>query len=204
MEPKGKQDQPNGNGSTAVIVFGVDEHGKPKAARFADNLAALATKAASQMHLGVLTVGSADVEEIATRLPVGRIYANGRGFVPYVRRDLYDKLVTLANAPPRSRSNASPASSSNAAARSAPKGPMNEAGTGGNSAGSAGLPGNWDEIGPGHLVLAQETLRDGWWEAIVVERHDDMLTLRWRDYPRYQPFRCHVDGVALLRCSTDA
>jgi hypothetical protein len=25
------------------------------------------------------------------KVPVGRLYANGRGFVPYVRRDLYEK-----------------------------------------------------------------------------------------------------------------
>jgi hypothetical protein len=32
-----------------------------------------------------------------------------------------------------------------------------------------GLPVSWDEIGPGHLVIAHESLEYGWWEAIVVE-----------------------------------
>ena len=27
------------------------------------------------------------------RLPQGRIHANGRGFVPYIRKDLYAKIV---------------------------------------------------------------------------------------------------------------
>jgi hypothetical protein len=31
------------------------------------------------------------------------------------------------------------------------------------------------------LVIAQESLEDGWYEAIVVERNGDMLNLRWRD-----------------------
>ena len=47
-------------------------------------------------------------------------------------------------------------------------------------------------------MLAQESLADGWWECVVVKRDNDMLTLRWRDYPKYKPFLCHVDAVALL------
>jgi hypothetical protein len=27
------------------------------------------------------------------------------------------------------------------------------------------LPRTWDEIAPGHLVIARETLEVGWWEA---------------------------------------
>jgi hypothetical protein len=39
-------------------------------------------------------------------------------------------------------------------------------------------------IGVGDLVVAQESPEDGWYAAIVVEANGDMLTLRWRDYPR--------------------
>ncbi len=207
MKPNGKHHQStaNGNGRTAVVVFGLDQHGRPKAARFAEKFAGRAAKAAAQMHLGIVAVGSEDVEAVAARLPVGRIYANGRGFVPYVRRDLYDKLVMVAAGPGSSspKAAARPGSNGHPAATTSPKGPMNEAGSSGNSAGSGGLPGNWDEIAPGHLVIAQESLQDGWWEAIVVERRDDMLTLRWRDYPKYKPFLCYVDAVALLRRSAE-
>ena len=51
---------------------------------------------------------------------------------------------------------------------------------------ATGLPKNWDEIAPGHLVIAQETLEYGWWEAIVLERNGDMLKLRFRDSPAAQ------------------
>jgi hypothetical protein len=61
-----------------------------------------------------------------------------------------------------------------------------------------GLPRNWDEIAPGHLVIAQESLDYGWWEAIVLERKDDMLTLRFRDYPRLPKFFRHRTAVALM------
>jgi hypothetical protein len=43
------------------------------------------------------------------------------------------------------------------------------------------LPRTWDEIVPGHLVIARETLEVGWWEAVVVERNGDLVTVRYRD-----------------------
>ena len=33
------------------------------------------------------------------------------------------------------------------------------------------LPRSWDEIAPGHLVIARETFECGWWEAVVIERN---------------------------------
>ncbi len=44
------------------------------------------------------------------------------------------------------------------------------------------LPWNWQEIGLGDLVVAQQSREGGWYEAIVVEANGAMLTLRWRDY----------------------
>ena len=61
-----------------------------------------------------------------------------------------------------------------------------------------GLPRNWDEIAPGHLAVAQESLANGWWEAIVIERKGDMLTLRFRDYPRLPKFFRHCTAIALM------
>jgi hypothetical protein len=66
-----------------------------------------------------------------------------------------------------------------------------------------GLPRSWDEIGPGHLVIAQESLDYGWWEAIVLDRNDDMLTLRFRDYPRLPKFFRHCTAVALMSPPSD-
>jgi len=44
-----------------------------------------------------------------------------------------------------------------------------------------GLPATWDAIDVGHLVIARDDLAAGWWEAVVVAKDGDMLTLRWRD-----------------------
>jgi hypothetical protein len=72
-----------------VVLFGLDETGKPQAARFSRQDADLAAKAAGVMGLTVCTVSSPELTEIARQLPAGRIHANGRSFVPNVRRDLY-------------------------------------------------------------------------------------------------------------------
>src|SRR6516225_352187 len=60
-----------------------------------------------------------------------------------------------------------------------------------------GLPTNWNEITVGHLVIAHESAIEGWWEAIVLARDGDMLTLKWRDYDQPNVTR-HVGSVALL------
>jgi len=48
------------------------------------------------------------------------------------------------------------------------------------------------------MVLIDAGPGEGWWEAIVVEKNDDMLTLRWRDYPRQAQVVRHRVSVALL------
>jgi hypothetical protein len=63
---------------------------------------------------------------------------------------------------------------------------------------ATGLPKSWDDIAPGHLVIAQESLEHGWWEAIVIARNVDMLTLRFREYPKLPKFVRHRAAVALI------
>ncbi len=63
---------------------------------------------------------------------------------------------------------------------------------------ATGLPRTWDEIAPGHLVIAQENLEYGWWEAVVIGRDGDMLTLRFRDYPKLPKFFRHRNAIALM------
>ena len=61
-----------------------------------------------------------------------------------------------------------------------------------------GLPRSWDEIAAGHLVVAQESLEYGWWEAIVLERKGDSFTLQYRDYPHLPKFVRHRSAIALM------
>jgi hypothetical protein len=188
MPEKGKSQQPSSQAATPIVLFGVDEKGKPKAARFADKHADLAIKAAGQLQLQVLAVTDPAIADIAAKLPAGRIHANGRGLVPFIRKDLYEKLRAAAGpaaGPP------SPATQTAGAASSGtPDKPVGHPG--------AQLPRTWDEIGPGSVVIAQDGPRDGWYDASVAERNGDMLTLRWCDYPRERRFVRHWATVALL------
>src|SRR3981189_2315380 len=96
MTQKTTQRQTSSSSAVPVVLFGLDDHGKPKAARFPEKQADLATKAAGPLKLHVLPIIGASVSDLAGRVPAGRIHANGRGFVPYIRRDLYGKLVAAA------------------------------------------------------------------------------------------------------------
>ncbi len=81
-----------------IVLFGVDDSGKPKAARFAKEQADLAIKAAGQLQLRTLAITGPDLVEVARRLPIGRIHGSGRNVVPSVSHDIYDKLLALSEA----------------------------------------------------------------------------------------------------------
>jgi hypothetical protein len=67
---------------TPLIVLGFDDQQKPRGARFVDGKPDLVTKAADLMGFKVYEASPPDVAEAAKKLPLGRLYANGRGFVP--------------------------------------------------------------------------------------------------------------------------
>ena len=170
--PSTKTSPPEKSEKRTLILFGVDEHKKPRAARFlaSGEELGLLSKVAETIDLTICDAKSPELAELAQKLPAGRLHANGRGFVPYVRQDLYDKVVAAAGSDASDQTNP----------------PTPEV-----------YPHNFDDIRPGHLVIAQETLEDGWWEAIVLERNGDMLTLRYRDYSKLPKFRRHRSAVAL-------
>jgi hypothetical protein len=57
----------------------------------------------------------------------------------------------------------------------------------------------WSKITIGSLVIAPEDdHQDGWWEAIVVDKHGNTLTSRWRDYPKLALITRKRKDVALL------
>jgi hypothetical protein len=76
-----------------LIILGFDEQQKPRGAKFVDAKPDLVTKAADLMGLKVYEATAEEVAELAKKLPAGRLYANGRGFVPNIRQSLYSDLV---------------------------------------------------------------------------------------------------------------
>ena len=112
-------------------MLGYDENQKPRAAQFPATEAELVAKAAELMDLKVYQATSEDLAALAKKLPEGRLYGNGRGFVPNIRQSLYSEIiVTLAGEPKA------------AVSKDQDELPV-----------ATGLPRTWDEIAPGHLVI---------------------------------------------------
>jgi hypothetical protein len=107
-------------------------------------------------------------------LPVGRLHASGGGLVPYIKGKLYYELLYETMGEPEFWPEQAPE----------PK--------------AQDLPRSWDDVAPGHLVIARETLECGWWEAVVIERNGDLVTVRYRDYPVFPPQVRHRSVVALI------
>jgi hypothetical protein len=157
------------------ILFGADEYAKPRAARFSAFSAedtALLAKAAASLHVRLVEVTNPDLAEVAPKLPAGRLHASGGGLVPYIKGPLYLDLIA-ANLP-----DVDPPASPDPTPQE--------------------IPGSWDEIGPGHVVIAKETSECGWWDAVVVERTGDLVTVRYRDYPGCPSMIRHRSAVALI------
>ena len=158
----------------SYILLGTNEYAKPRGARFsADADPELLAKAAEFMHLWLIEVTNDELAELAAGLPAGRLHASGGGLVPYIKGELYHDLL--------------------GAAMPEDAWPPPDPGPAGQD-----LPRSWDEIAPGHLVIAWETFECGCWEAVVIERNGDLLTLRHRDYPSIPNMVRHRSAVALI------
>jgi hypothetical protein len=130
----------------SYILLGTDEHAKPRGARFSgDADPELLATAAEDMHLWLIAVTNDELAELANRLPAGRLHARSGGLVPYIKGELYSELLGTA----------------------LDEEPWPPADPGA----PAELPHNWDEVAPGHVVIARESFECGWWEAVVIERN---------------------------------
>jgi hypothetical protein len=154
------------------ILFGTDEYAKPRAARFSTMDPEPLAKAIETLHLRMVEVTDEDLAEIAPKLPAGRLHASGKGLVPYVKGSLYLDLTAAAFVDRVPPANPDPS-------------PQD-------------LPRSWDEIAAGHLVIVQETVELGWYEAVVIERTGDLVTVQYRDYPNYPTIVRHRSAVALI------
>ena len=165
--------KPSADPSGKVVVFGLDSNWRPHAAWFPHTQADQARAAASQLRLNVIEVANGTAADLVAKLPAGQIHAAGPAMVPPVREELYEKVVATIN-------------------------PRGEAGQDPGKPTVTDLPETWAAIKPGHVVLAQDSLIQGWYEAIVVGRTGDKVTLRSRDYPGFPNFTVPAKAVALI------
>jgi len=172
-----------------LVVLGIDADNKPHASKFRVADKDIVLRAAGLMAYRVLRLSADDVGKLAAPLPDGKVFATGRGFVPFVRRELYDKLAALlgtaaelkvpVTAQAGSNKGADkPTDAKQAASVSKPKAAPAQP--------AAALGSPWSDIKVGTTVLARDDDNESWFEATVASIADDdpnVLRLRWRDYP---------------------
>ncbi|RXH05826.1 hypothetical protein [Bradyrhizobium vignae] len=186
-----------------VYVLGLDANGKPRGARFAE-LKDSIVSAAMDLKCRVLIDQPEAVSALGMKLPVGRVYGGGkvvRLFVPNIRRELYDKILEAAGPladgePAAERAHVAGLTSENPQAKGETDAATDHVRC--ISPVTSGLPRSWEEITVGHMVLAHESPDDGWWEAVVIKREEEILTLRYRDAPKLPKFIRHINTVALV------
>jgi hypothetical protein len=190
-----KKDRP----TAQLFVYGQDAAGKPRGARFPATEMEKLVPTVANMNLKFYEGSTEELRALGMKLPVGRFHARGKAFIPNIRRDLYDKilaaLVSFKDQADRSQEERAAATKGVEKQDSGPaSSPEPDAAT--NVA--SGLPQDWPSIASGHMVLVQESLEEGWWEAIVIARENDILTLRYRDFPKVPKFERHVSTIALI------
>ena len=187
-----KKDRP----TAQLFVYGQDAAGKPRGARFPATELQKVSPIVTAMNLKLYEGGTEELVAIGMKLPVGRLHAKGKAFVPNIRRDLYDRILALLGS---SEGQTSPApadtASTEAASELTPQGVSSAVAA---TEIASGLPKDWSSIAAGHMVLVQESLEEGWWEAIVIAREKDVLTLRYRDFPKVPKFQRHVSTIAMI------
>jgi hypothetical protein len=170
----------------AIVVFGLSAIGKPKAGLFKGTDITAATKAAAKLGLSVLDASSAAATALLAKVPMGRIQAHGDAIVPFVTRDLYAAITDAAKGGTKAAANTTPAVQDKAAA-------------GGAAPSQPRLPADWSDIKIGDCVLSRDTdPADGWWQAIVVDKRGDIVSLRWPRSDRGRPFQKHRTMLGLM------
>jgi hypothetical protein len=143
----------------------------------------------------VLPVETEEQKAVARQLSPGRVFDNGRAFTPFARREVFSKVVEFAEGPEASTSSMASAANENASK-------VQDASA--QTSGGASMrvlapksPEDWDQIGVGSLVLAEDD-PNGWWECIVIGENGADVTLKWRDWKGYPNFVRRRTELALL------
>jgi hypothetical protein len=187
--------------SPAIILFGTDDSGKPHASTFNIDQRHHAIKAAGLMGFRALAVEGETLTGLAAKIPAGKVFSSGKGFVPFVKRDVGalldqfatdhpDQLITVSAPVEEASSSAEDIDGPDAgyviAAKEQPK--------------------SWTDIKLGSRVLAVDDPDDGWWVAIVQHVHESgtqghpcpMYKLKWEAFPDDAAFNRRFDHVALV------
>lgn len=199
-----KKDAKTAVQATKVVVFGLDEDTKPRAGRFNEKDAEAAVKAATQLGLSVWKVTTPSLPDRVSKIPFGTATASGWNLISKIPRELFEAVLQAATLDSPQRTSTVPTISDHD--RAAVKGlkpadlselerqiiaVAHERQTG-------RLPDTWSAIKEGSVVLVHQNRDDGWWEGYVLKRQGNMVTLRWRDFPKQPTLIRHVSCLALM------
>lgn len=163
-----------------IILFKHSPIGKPRAGLFRGTDVPPARKAAAKLGLSIIELTDQAGRGIAAQVPAGRIAAHGEEIMPFIGKNLFAAIQTMARLSQKVGSGHMPPSG--AASR------IEE----------LRRPVKWDDIRIGDLVLAQESdPADGWWHATVLEVKGDIFKLRWANRER-RPFQKHRLTLGLI------
>jgi hypothetical protein len=181
-----------------IVVLGLDKDGHPRAATFSGTDLVPATKAASVMNLQIGRAESPEAIALVKQLPLGRVFATGKGLMPRAKRELYEKLLkVLKLEDPKP----SAVVATEPALETGQKPPSTAAATEktetnpGRAAPFA--PWSWIEVGATVLWCADP--KEGWFPCVVTAASTNgKLTLKWLDFPNFKPFEVKRLAVGLL------
>jgi hypothetical protein len=156
-----------------LVVFGLDDKGQPRAGSFFEIDFEPARKAASLLKLHSFESTADLLRPALKKIGEGQAFASGWAIIPRIRRNHYDTLLSvIASVRPTASVDTS----------------------------NVLFPASWEDIQKDSLVLAQADSADlGWWPSIVEKIEGQMLTLRWKDFPKDSKFKRHISAVALIR-----
>lgn len=191
---------------SSVVIVGLDDRGKPHASRFPAGMITEVEVAAGLMGMAVLNVESEALAKIVEQLTIGKLFASGKAFVPFVSQDVYRKLEAYLPIAQRKRvagnAGGGAGAESGGAPAEAPGSDVRNTYAKAKASGkprSGKHPEDWDKIAVGHIVLASEDRDDGWWTAHVREvRPDGTYLLEWEEWAGLDRFVCRRDQIALL------
>lgn len=180
-----------------LILVGLDDQGKPHAAWFTEEQVDAATLAADMMDMASIAVEDEALVALAGVLPKGKLFESGKAFVPFTKRDTYERLATYLDDDYIASATIRIEAAKAAAAESYAKASKGEV--------PLHVPEDWSKLAVGDLVLATEDPFDGWWACEILELLDgDRFRLRWRDFPGEPNATKHLSELALVhpQCKT--
>ena len=165
---------------TCIIVLGLDADQKPRAAKFDVADEKTVRKAAAAQGLKIGRPKTDEATELALRLVDGKIYSSGKGLMPLVNSETYEKLLKLLEI----------------------EDPKVEVATVKASSAPASGADPWSKVAVGTIVLCKDTsTKDGgWWECKVTGVSEDrkLLTAVWVSYPKIKAFTVKRAAVAIM------